>query len=174
MADIYDAIADPTRRELLGRLLEGSRGDGGDRGMSVSELVAELGVSQPTVSKHLRTLRERGLVTVREEGQHRFYRLETAGFAPLEDWLAPFLAASDARFQVPLAIGGEDAASTAFAAWAGPGTGGDRLGRAAAETAHTARVAIEAAQERLQGARRGVRRVRDRVADRLPRSSRNP
>jgi len=155
MADIFDVLADGTRRELLTRLQH--------RGaeVSVSELVTELGISQPTVSKHLKVLREHGLVTVREEGQHRYYRLDTAPFAELEDWLAPF-------FGGPAYVGpgaeGADAGATVFAAWAGSEVG-DRVGRAAADTAHSARVALEAAQEKLQGAQK---RVGERVADKLP------
>jgi DNA-binding transcriptional ArsR family regulator len=75
MADIFDVLADGTRRELLSLL----RRRGGE--VSVTELVAELGISQPTVSKHLKVLREAGLVEVREEGQHRYYRLDTVPLA---------------------------------------------------------------------------------------------
>ena len=150
MADIFDVLADGTRRELLSRL-ERHAGE-----VSVSTLVAELGISQPTVSKHLKVLREAGLVTVREEGQHRFYRLDRAPFGELEDWLVPFVSDD------PSAAGAQDAdpASTVFAAWAGADVG-DRVGRAAADTAHSARVALEAAQEKLVGAQR-------RVTDKLP------
>ena len=56
---------------------------------SVSELVTELGISQPTVSKHLKVLRDHGLVAVREEGQHRYYRLDPAPLGELATWLAP-------------------------------------------------------------------------------------
>lgn len=150
MADIFDVLDDGTRRELLSRL-EHHAGE-----VSVSTLVAELGISQPTVSKHLKVLREAGLVTVREEGQHRFYRLDRAPFGELEDWLVPFVSDD------PSAAGAQDAdpASTVFAAWAGADVG-DRVGRAAADTAHSARVALEAAQEKLVGAQR-------RVTDKLP------
>jgi len=88
MADIFDVIADGTRREILQLLLK--RGQDGDDGTSVSEIVAELSVSQPTVSKHLKVLREAGLVTVREEGQHRYYRLDTGPLEQVDDWLVPF------------------------------------------------------------------------------------
>ncbi|HLS93132.1 MAG TPA: metalloregulator ArsR/SmtB family transcription factor [Microbacterium sp.] len=88
MADIFDVIADGTRREILQLLLK--RGQDGDGGTSVSEIVAELSVSQPTVSKHLKVLREAGLVTVREEGQHRYYRLDTGPLEQVDDWLVPF------------------------------------------------------------------------------------
>ncbi|HWM32618.1 MAG TPA: metalloregulator ArsR/SmtB family transcription factor [Pseudolysinimonas sp.] len=148
MADIFDVLADGTRRELLSRL----RQNGGE--VSVTQLVTELGISQPTVSKHLKVLREAGLVAVREEGQHRFYRLDPAPLAELESWLAPF--SGDA---VGETSADAVAASTVFAAWAGSDVG-DRVGRAAADTAHSARVALEAAQEKLQGAQK---RVGDRV-----------
>ena len=152
MADIFDVLADGTRRELLARLRRGGE-------VSVTELVTELGISQPTVSKHLKVLRDHGLVTVREEGQHRFYRLDPAPLAALEDWLAPFAAGPTGD-----GAGDADAAHTVFAAWAGADVG-DRVGRAAAETAHSARVALEAAQEKLQGAQK---RVSERLAEQFP------
>lgn len=152
MADIFDVLADGTRRELLA-LLRRRAGE-----VSVSQLVTELGISQPTVSKHLKVLREHGLVAVREEGQHRFYRLDPAPLADLEAWLAPF--SGEAAREATDA----DAGPTVFAAWAGTEVG-DRVGRAAADTAHSARVALEAAQEKLQGAQK---RVSERVADKLP------
>ena len=70
--DIFSALADPTRRRLLEALREESR--------SVGSLVEALGVSQPTVSKHLKVLREAGLVTMRADGQRRYYALEAATF----------------------------------------------------------------------------------------------
>ena len=159
MADIFDVLADGTRRELLIRLQHRAAE------VSVSELVAELGISQPTVSKHLKVLREHGLVTVRDEGQHRYYRLDTAPFGELENWLAPFFGGpGDVVTGAPDADGG----ATVFAAWAGSEVG-DRVGRVAADTAHSARVAFEAAQEKLQGAQK---RVSERVADKLPRPGR--
>ncbi|AUG28680.1 winged helix-turn-helix transcriptional regulator [Microbacterium hominis] len=89
MADIFDVIADGTRRDILQLLRE--RASAGERGTSVSHIVTELGVSQPTVSKHLKVLREAELVTVREEGQHRFYSLSPAPLDAVDDWLVPFL-----------------------------------------------------------------------------------
>ena len=93
MADIFDVIADPTRRDLLHILLEryeeASDENGGD--ISVSELVAKLTLSQPTVSKHLKVLRDFHLVSVREQGQHRFYRLDIAPLEIVKEWLTPFL-----------------------------------------------------------------------------------
>ncbi|WP_111467115.1 ArsR/SmtB family transcription factor [Microbacterium suaedae] len=88
MADIFDVIADGTRREILQLLLR--REQETQDGTSVSEIVGELSVSQPTVSKHLKVLREAGLVSVREEGQHRYYRLEQQPLEEIDDWLVPF------------------------------------------------------------------------------------
>jgi DNA-binding transcriptional ArsR family regulator len=53
--------------------------------------VSELGLSQPTVSKHLKTLREFQVVTVREQGQHRYYRLEPSSLVPVAEWLGAFI-----------------------------------------------------------------------------------
>ncbi|MFD1721240.1 ArsR/SmtB family transcription factor [Amnibacterium endophyticum] len=91
MADLFDVVADPTRRELLRALLDEAEVPGGAGEASVGQLVARLGLSQPTVSKHLKTLREFRVVTVREQGQHRFYRLEPAGLQPIAEWLGPFV-----------------------------------------------------------------------------------
>ncbi|GGH50062.1 ArsR/SmtB family transcription factor [Microbacterium album] len=88
MADIFDVIADGTRREILQLLLR--RSSETDTGTSVSQIVAALGVSQPTVSKHLKVLREAELVSVREEGQHRFYSLSPEPLEQVDDWLVPF------------------------------------------------------------------------------------
>lgn len=89
MPDIFDVIADGTRRDILHLLLD--RRQVGDDGTSVSQIVSALGVSQPTVSKHLKVLREADLVSVREEGQHRFYSLSSAPLDAVDDWLVPFL-----------------------------------------------------------------------------------
>jgi DNA-binding transcriptional ArsR family regulator len=89
MADIFDVIADETRREMMQILLESAVAGSGE--MSVSELVARTGLSQPTVSKQLKVLREGGLVGVREDGQHRLYHLDPTPLEELEDWAIPFL-----------------------------------------------------------------------------------
>lgn len=89
MADLFDVVADPTRRELLRALLDEAEDGAGEA--SVGQLVAKLGLSQPTVSKHLKTLREFRVVAVREQGQHRFYRLEPQGLQPVAEWLGPFV-----------------------------------------------------------------------------------
>jgi len=95
MADIFDVIADGTRRDILRLLLD--RADAGERGTSVSHIVHELGASQPTVSKHLKVLREAHLVSVREEGQHRYYSLSSAPLDEVDDWLVPFLGDDEAE-----------------------------------------------------------------------------
>jgi ArsR family transcriptional regulator len=92
MADIFDVVADATRREMLQILLENQLRGTGE--LSVSELVARTGLTQPTVSKQLKVLREAGLVIVREEGQHRLYRLDATPLEELEDWAIPFLGVS--------------------------------------------------------------------------------
>ncbi|MBC7441003.1 MAG: winged helix-turn-helix transcriptional regulator [Ramlibacter sp.] len=92
MADIFGVVADSTRREILRILLERynqSTATGGE--LSVSDIVDKLGLSQPTISKHLKVLREAGLVGVREAGQHRYYHLDYAPLEEIEDWLIPFL-----------------------------------------------------------------------------------
>ncbi|MDG5803558.1 metalloregulator ArsR/SmtB family transcription factor [Streptomyces ossamyceticus] len=78
----FDALADPTRRRMLGLLL--------GRPRLVGDLARELQMSQPRVSKHLRVLREAGLVTVRAEAQRRWYELRPEPLADLDAWLAPY------------------------------------------------------------------------------------
>jgi len=94
MADIFDVVADPTRRDLIAilleRYLEGADAPHGGES-NVGSLVQQLGLSQPTVSKHLKVLRDAGLVTVRDQGQHRFYKLDPTPLEAVEDWLRPFL-----------------------------------------------------------------------------------
>ncbi|ANJ25655.1 ArsR/SmtB family transcription factor [Agromyces aureus] len=134
MADIFDVVADATRRDILAVLLERESVSPESHGeISVSEIVASLGLSQPTVSKHLKVLREAGLVSVREEGQHRYYRLDRGPLETLEDWLIPFMssdaAADAAKLAGAEALDSEDlrAEQLAFAS---------RLGKRFAETAH--------------------------------------
>ncbi|MGD9606374.1 MAG: ArsR/SmtB family transcription factor [Leucobacter sp.] len=90
MPDIFGVIADATRRDILQVLLEKHVQDAE---ISVSEIVSQLEISQPTVSKHLKVLREAELVTVREEGQHRFYSLDPEPLEMVEDFVIPFLSA---------------------------------------------------------------------------------
>ena len=81
-ADVFAVIAEPTRRRILDRL----RGTE----LSVGELVHGLGVSQPAVSKHLRVLREAGLVTSRVAAQQRIYGIRAVPLRTLDAWLAPY------------------------------------------------------------------------------------
>ena len=75
-------LADPTRREIIERLA--------DREYSAGELVTVFTVSQPAISRHLRVLREAGLVRVRGEGQRRIYRLDPTPLVALDEWLARY------------------------------------------------------------------------------------
>ncbi|MBO1900505.1 winged helix-turn-helix transcriptional regulator [Leucobacter weissii] len=88
MPDIFGVIADANRRDILQVLLE-RYAQGAE--ISVSEIVTQLEISQPTVSKHLKVLREADLVTVREDGQHRFYSLDPEPLELVEDFVIPFL-----------------------------------------------------------------------------------
>jgi DNA-binding transcriptional ArsR family regulator len=78
-ADAFNAVAEPRRRQILDALAGGER--------PVNDLVTKLGVAQPLVSKHLRVLREVGLVTVRDEGRQRVYRLNGRSLKPIHDWV---------------------------------------------------------------------------------------
>jgi DNA-binding transcriptional ArsR family regulator len=81
-ADAFAILAEPTRRRILDVLRSSES--------SVGELVATLGMSQPAVSKHLRTLREAGFVTSRVAAQQRIYRIEVQPFRDVDVWLAPY------------------------------------------------------------------------------------
>ncbi len=83
------ALAEPHRRQILDLLR--------DRERSVSELVGHLDISQPGVSKHLRVLRDAGLVDVRPRGRERHYVLRAAPLAEIDAWLAPYRAFWNAR-----------------------------------------------------------------------------
>jgi ArsR family transcriptional regulator, arsenate/arsenite/antimonite-responsive transcriptional repressor len=132
MSDIFDVLADATRRELLATLLN-ARINAMPRGeLSVGELVERLELSQPTVSKHLQKLREHGLVSVRTNGQHHYYRLETAPLRDLKVWVDDFLATEEIA---------DIATSPSFAAWSGADVG-ETLGRRLAEGTHQARVVV--------------------------------
>lgn len=128
MADIFDVIADGTRRDILRLLLEREDAVGAD-GTSVSHIVSELGVSQPTVSKHLKVLRDAELVSVREEGQHRYYRLEAGPLERVDDWLVPFLDSVEAANDVVLPESATQAA--------------EFVGRAAAAAKHAVQTAFK-------------------------------
>ncbi|WP_432092565.1 ArsR/SmtB family transcription factor [Streptomyces sp. bgisy100] len=82
MSPPFDVLAEPARRQILDLLL--------DRPRLVGELTEHLGLSQPGTSKHLRVLREAGLVRVRAEAQRRWYELCPEPLAELDAWLAPY------------------------------------------------------------------------------------
>lgn len=81
-SDVYNAIAEPKRRELLECIAGRER--------SVSELVEAVRLDQPSVSKHLRVLREVRLVSVRREGRKRLYSANTRALEPVRDWVGQF------------------------------------------------------------------------------------
>jgi len=137
MADIFDVIADSTRREILQLLRE--RSNGSDGGTSVSQIVQELGVSQPTVSKHLKVLRDAHLVSVREDGQHRYYSLSIGPLEVVDDWLVPFLMDESDAAAAAASVASSLPESAARAA--------EGIGRAAASAKH----AVAGALKRLGG-----------------------
>ncbi|HXC85534.1 MAG TPA: metalloregulator ArsR/SmtB family transcription factor [Trebonia sp.] len=81
-SDVFNAIAEADRRDILDVLRTGEK--------AVGEIVNDLSMSQPQVSKHLRVLSEVGLVECRAQGRHRLYRVEPARLRPLHDWLAKY------------------------------------------------------------------------------------
>jgi DNA-binding transcriptional ArsR family regulator len=82
MASAFEVLAEPSRRRIMDLLLPGER--------PVGELVDALDMSQPAVSRHLRVLREAGLVGVRIDAQRRLYRVEAAPLRAVDEWLAPY------------------------------------------------------------------------------------
>jgi DNA-binding transcriptional ArsR family regulator len=89
--DAFNAVAEPRRRQILDLLSLGER--------PVNDLVAELGVPQPLVSKHLRVLRAVGLVDVRDAGRQRVYRLNGQPLKPVHDWVKAYEASWSRRFE---------------------------------------------------------------------------
>jgi DNA-binding transcriptional ArsR family regulator len=81
-SDVFNAVAEPQRRQILDLLARGER--------PVNDVVVYLGVAQPQVSKHLRVLREVGLVSVRGAGQQRLYQLNADKLKPIHDWVKSF------------------------------------------------------------------------------------
>src|SRR5689334_12431895 len=89
-ADAFNAVAEPRRRQILDLLAGGER--------PVNDLVDLLGLAQPLVSKHLRVLREVGLVDVRDSGRQRVYRLNAAPLKPIHDWVKGYERSWEVRF----------------------------------------------------------------------------
>src|SRR5438477_12705164 len=88
-SDVFNAIAETHRREILDALIAGEK--------AVGAIVDDLSMSQPQVSKHLRVLSEVGLVTCRPDGRRRLYSLEPARLRPFHDWLAKYEPAWNGR-----------------------------------------------------------------------------
>jgi DNA-binding transcriptional ArsR family regulator len=88
--DAFNAVAEPRRRQILDALAGGER--------AVSDLVVDLGLAQPQVSKHLRVLREVGAVQVREAGRQRLYRLDGRALKPIHDWVKAYERSWSERF----------------------------------------------------------------------------
>ena len=89
--DAFNAVAEPRRRQILDLLAGGEA--------PVNDLVAGLGIAQPQVSKHLRVLREVGLVQVRDEGRQRMYSLNGRTLQPIHDWVSAYRQAWEERFE---------------------------------------------------------------------------
>ena len=89
-ADAFNAVAEPRRRQILDVLAGGER--------PVNDLVERLGIAQPQVSKHLRVLREVGLVDVRDEGRHRMYSLNGEPLKSIHDWVKSYEQTWSERF----------------------------------------------------------------------------
>jgi DNA-binding transcriptional ArsR family regulator len=89
--DIFRALADPNRRAVLERLLEGEK--------NATELRNGLGISQPAVSQHVAVLRSAGLIAEKREGRHVRYSLAPGGLAPVFDWLGRYRAFWPARVE---------------------------------------------------------------------------
>jgi DNA-binding transcriptional ArsR family regulator len=81
-ADAFNAVAEPQRRRIIDLLALGER--------SVNDIAAALDMRQPQVSKHLKVLREVGLVSARGDGQHRLYSLNSEALRPIYDWVTPY------------------------------------------------------------------------------------
>jgi DNA-binding transcriptional ArsR family regulator len=90
-ADAFNAVAEPRRRQILDVLAGGEH--------PVNDLVALLGLAQPQVSKHLRVLREVGLVDVRDEGRQRLYRLHGQALKPIYNWVKNYERSWSERFE---------------------------------------------------------------------------
>ena len=88
--DAFNAVAEPRRRQIVDVLAGGER--------PVNDLVAQLGVGQPQVSKHLRVLREVGVVEVRGDGRRRLYRLNGQALKPIHDWVRAYERTWSERF----------------------------------------------------------------------------
>ena len=98
-ADAFNAVAEPRRRQILDVLAGGER--------PVGDLVDRLGLAQPQISKHLKVLREVGLVKARSEGRRRLYRLNGKPLKPIHDWVKAYERTWGERFDALDAVLGE-------------------------------------------------------------------
>jgi DNA-binding transcriptional ArsR family regulator len=89
--DAFNAVAEPRRRQILDVLAGGER--------PVNDLVRLVGLTQPQVSKHLRVLREVGVVEVRDQGRRRLYRLNGQALKPIHDWVKDYERTWNERFE---------------------------------------------------------------------------
>ena len=142
MSDIFDVLADDDRRAILFLLLDAQMN--GNAELSVSDLVAKTGLTQPTVSKQLKVLREAGVAGVREDGQHRRYHLEPGPLGEAASWLSYFAPQGEASVGAAASAAGAQRASAPLddevlevAA---------SLGRAAANVTHQVTSVIDEAQ----------------------------
>ncbi|MBM6620077.1 winged helix-turn-helix transcriptional regulator [Micrococcaceae bacterium RIT802] len=141
--DVFSVLADPTRRRILDALRDGEN--------SVGDLVQALEVSQPTVSKHLKVLREAGVLRMRADGQRRIYAVERGALHPAANWLAGFTSpaavdpvpadAGPAGYKTPLPVGNTPASGPPA-----PSTATDATARAL-EAAASYRATQQAQQE---------------------------
>ncbi|MBX3312437.1 MAG: winged helix-turn-helix transcriptional regulator [Microbacteriaceae bacterium] len=148
MDDIFSVISDSTRRNILDTLHRA-----GTKELSVSELVETLGISQPTVSKHLKILRDSELVDVRLDGQHRFYSLNAKALKPVEKWLSTINPQKPKTQDAPKPSA---KSKTPKAAPTEPSLGetasiiADALGRAWATTNHVTKTVIDTTKEGVE------------------------
>jgi DNA-binding transcriptional ArsR family regulator len=89
-ADAFNAVAEPRRRQIVDALAGGE--------LPVNDLVRGLGLAQPQVSKHLRVLREVGVVEARSDGRRRLYRLNGVALKPIHDWVKSYEQLWEERF----------------------------------------------------------------------------
>lgn len=89
-SDAFNAVAEPRRRQILDVLVDGE--------LAVNDIVGLLDLNQPQVSKHLKVLRDVGLVDVRDDGRRRLYRLDGHPLKPIHDWVANFERTWEERF----------------------------------------------------------------------------
>jgi DNA-binding transcriptional ArsR family regulator len=89
-SDVFNAVAEPRRRRIIDLLAGGER--------SVNDIAEALGIRQPQASKHLKVLKEVGLVSARDAGQQRLYSLNSEGLRPIHEWVTPFERIWDERY----------------------------------------------------------------------------